>query len=78
LLPIIEQYSKQHEFTEIIPFQRKHEGLDVLQDKLIARYRMGPVFSRDQVTNPAGASSWRRNYPRATADGDQRRSAALW
>jgi GTPase len=53
LLPIIEQYSKQHEFKEIIPISaRKKEGLDVLLDKLIAALPEGPhYFPEDQITD---------------------------
>jgi GTP-binding protein Era len=53
LLPIIERYSKQHEFKEIIPIAaRKKEGLDVLLDKLIAALPEGPrYFPEDQITD---------------------------
>jgi GTPase len=53
LLPIIEQYSKQHEFREIIPISaRKREGLDVLLDKMIVALPEGPrYFPEDQVTD---------------------------
>jgi GTP-binding protein Era len=53
LLPIIEQYSKQYEFREIIPISaRKREGLDVLLDKLIAALPEGPrYFPEDQITD---------------------------
>jgi GTP-binding protein Era len=53
LLPIIEQYSKQHEFKEIIPISaRKKEGLDVLLDKMIAALPEGPrYFPEDQITD---------------------------
>jgi GTP-binding protein Era len=53
LLPIIEQYSKQHDFREIIPISaRKREGLDVLLDKLIAVLPEGPsYFPEDQITD---------------------------
>jgi len=53
LLPIIEQYSKQYEFKEIIPISaRKREGLDVLLDKLIAALAEGPrYFPEDQITD---------------------------
>jgi GTP-binding protein Era len=53
LLPIIEQYAKQHDFREIIPISaRKREGLDVLLDKLIAALPEGPrYFPEDQITD---------------------------
>lgn len=53
LLPIIEQYSKQHDYREIIPISaRKREGLDVLLDKLIAVLPEGPrYFPEDQITD---------------------------
>ena len=53
LLPIIEQYAKQHDFREIIPISaRKRQGLDVLLDKLIAVLPEGPrYFPEDQITD---------------------------
>ena len=53
LLPLIEQFSKLHEFREIIPISaRKREGLDTLLDKLTAALPEGPrYFPEDQVTD---------------------------
>jgi GTP-binding protein Era len=53
LLPLIEHFSKLHEFREIIPISaRKREGLDVLVEKQIAALPEGPrYFSDDQVTD---------------------------
>jgi GTP-binding protein Era len=53
LLPLIEQFSKLHEFREIIPISaRKREGLDVLVEKLTAVLPDGPrYFPDDQVTD---------------------------
>ncbi len=53
LLPVIEQYSRLHEFREVIPLSaRKRQGLDVLLDKLVANLPQGPkYFSEDQVTD---------------------------
>src|SRR5216684_9061414 len=53
LLPIIEQYSKQYEFREIIPISaRKREGLDMLLDQVIAALPEGPhYFPEDQITD---------------------------
>ena len=53
LLPIIDDYRKLHDFREIIPLSaRKHEGLDVLLEKLIRFLPEGPrYFPEDQVTD---------------------------
>ncbi|HKW18120.1 MAG TPA: GTPase Era [Terriglobales bacterium] len=53
LLPVIETYSKLHEFREIIPISaRKREGLNVLIDKLIEALPEGPkYFPEDQITD---------------------------
>ena len=53
LLPVIEQYSKLHEFREIIPISaRKREGLGLLLDKVLAALPEGPrYFADDQITD---------------------------
>ena len=53
LLPIIEHYSKLHDFREIIPISAaKKEGLDVLIDKVIGALPDGPrYFPEDQITD---------------------------
>jgi GTP-binding protein Era len=53
LLPLIEQFSRLHEFREIIPISaRKREGLDVLLEKLITALPDGPrYFPEDQITD---------------------------
>jgi GTPase len=53
LLPIIEQYSKLHDFREIIPISAlKRSGLDVLLDRVVRILPEGPkYFSEDQVTD---------------------------
>jgi GTP-binding protein Era len=53
LLPIIERYSKLHDFQEIIPISAaKGEGLDVLVDKIIRALPDGPrYFPQDQFTD---------------------------
>ena len=53
LLPIIEQYSRMHEFCEIIPISaRKRQGFDVLIEKLFAYLPEGPhYFTDDQITD---------------------------
>lgn len=53
LLPLIERYSKLHDFREVIPVSaRKREGLDLLLNKLIEHLPEGPVyFPQDQVTD---------------------------
>ena len=53
LLPIIEKYRQLHQFREIIPLSaRKHEGLDLLLDKVIRALPEGPrYFPEDQITD---------------------------
>jgi GTP-binding protein Era len=53
LLPLIEQFSKLHDFREIIPISaRKREGLDMLLEKLIGALPEGPrYFPEDQITD---------------------------
>jgi GTPase len=53
LLPLIEEYSKLHNFREIIPLSaRKHEGLDLLVEKLTKALPEGPhYFPEDQITD---------------------------
>lgn len=53
LLPLMEQFSKLHEFREIIPISaQKREGLDVLLEKLISALPEGPPYFPDgQITD---------------------------
>lgn len=53
LLPIIERYSKLHDFAEIIPISAsKRQGLDVLLGKVIDALPQGPkYFPDDQFTD---------------------------
>jgi GTPase len=53
LLPLIERYSKLHDFREIIPISaRRREGLDLLLKKLVEVLPEGPpYFPEDQVTD---------------------------
>jgi len=53
LLPLIAEYSKLHDFAEIIPISAQTgHGLDVLLDKVIARLPQGPkYFPTDQITD---------------------------
>lgn len=53
LLPVIEHYSKLHNFQEIIPISAmKRQGLDVLLDKIIGALPQGPrYFPEDQLTD---------------------------
>ncbi len=53
LLPLIEHYSKLHEFQEIIPISAaKKQGLDMLLDKIIRALPLGPrYFPEDQFTD---------------------------
>lgn len=53
LLPLMEQFSKLHEFREIIPISaRKRQGLDVLVEKLVSALPEGPrYFPEDQITD---------------------------
>jgi GTP-binding protein Era len=53
LLPLMEQYSKLHDFQEIIPISAMQgEGLDVLVDKIVRALPEGPrYFPQDQLTD---------------------------
>jgi GTP-binding protein Era len=53
LLPIIDAYTKLHEFREIIPLSaRKPEGVDILLKKLVDALPKGPKYcADDQVTD---------------------------
>jgi GTP-binding protein Era len=53
LLPLIERYSKLHEFRDIIPISaQKKQGLDVLVDKIVGALPEGPrYFPEDQATD---------------------------
>jgi len=53
LLPMIEHYSKLHDFTEIIPISAtRKQGLDVLVDKIVGVLPNGPrYFPEDQFTD---------------------------
>lgn len=53
LLPVIEQFSKLHNFREVIPISaRKRQGLDVLLEKATAVLPNGPrYFPEDQITD---------------------------
>jgi GTP-binding protein Era len=53
LLPLIEGYSRKHEFQEIIPISAlKRDGLDLLLDKVIHALPQGPrYFPKDQITD---------------------------
>jgi len=53
LLPLIEGYNRKHAFQEIIPISAlKHDGLDLLLDKVIHALPEGPrYFPKDQVTD---------------------------
>ncbi|MGH9556179.1 MAG: GTPase Era [Terriglobales bacterium] len=53
LLPLIAEYSKLHDFAEIIPISAlKRDGLDVLLDKVVRALPEGPrYFPRDQYTD---------------------------
>ena len=53
LLPIIERYSKLHDFAEIIPISAsKRQGLEVMLDKVIMALPQGPkYFPEDQITD---------------------------
>ena len=74
LLPLIEQFSRLHDFKEIIPLSaRKREGLDLLLSKLLAALPEGPrYFPEDQVTDqPArfmAAESIREQILQATSE----------
>jgi GTP-binding protein Era len=53
LLPLIEHYSKLHDFQEVIPISAiEGEGLDMLLDKIIRALPEGPrYFPQDQLTD---------------------------
>jgi GTP-binding protein Era len=53
LLPLIDRYSRLHEFHEIIPISaRKRDGLNTLVDKIIDVLPEGPrYFPEDQLTD---------------------------
>ena len=53
LLPVIEHYSKLHDFKEIIPISAiKQDGLDTLVDKIMRTLPEGPrYFPADQLTD---------------------------
>lgn len=53
LLPLIENFSKLHEFREVIPISaRKRQGLDLLIQKVVAALPKGPrYFPEDQITD---------------------------
>jgi len=53
LLPVIEHYSKLHDFKEIIPISAiKQDGLDTLVDKIMRTLPEGPrYFPTDQLTD---------------------------
>ena len=53
LLPLIAEYSKLHDFREIIPISAlKGDGLELLLDRLMAVLREGPrYFPKDQITD---------------------------
>jgi GTP-binding protein Era len=53
LLPMIEHYSKLHEFREIIPISAsKRDGLDTLIDRIIGALPEGPrYFPEEQLTD---------------------------
>jgi len=53
LLPLIEQYRKLYDFSEVIPMSAlKCKGLDTLLEKVIAALPAGPAyFPEDQITD---------------------------
>ncbi len=53
LLPLIDEYRRLHEFKEVIPISaRKHEGLDLLLEKLLRFLPEGPhYFPDEQITD---------------------------
>jgi GTPase len=53
LLPMIENFSKMHEFKEVIPISaKKREGLDLLIEKIVSTLPSGPpYFPEDQITD---------------------------
>ena len=53
LLPLIEQYRKLYDFSEVIPISAlKRKGLDTLLDKVVSALPAGPAyFPEDQITD---------------------------
>jgi GTPase len=53
LLPVIAEYSKLHDFREIIPISAlKGDGLELLLDRIMAVLAEGPrYFPKDQITD---------------------------
>jgi len=53
LLPLIEEYRKLHDFTEVIPISAlRRNGLDVLLSHIIAALPAGPAyFPEDEITD---------------------------
>jgi len=53
LLPLIAHWSSLHEFADVIPISaKKHEGLELLLDKIVARLPEGQrYFPKDQLTD---------------------------
>jgi len=53
LLPLIQEFSKLHDFHAVLPISaRKRDGLDLLSQKLIESLPEGPrYFPEDQVTD---------------------------
>ncbi|HEY6182886.1 MAG TPA: GTPase Era, partial [Terriglobales bacterium] len=53
LLPLIDEFSKLHDFQAIIPISaRKRDGLDLLLQKLVESLPEGPrYFPEDQITD---------------------------
>jgi GTP-binding protein Era len=53
LLPIIDAYSKLHDFQEVLPLSAlKRKGLDVVLNKIIGALPEGaPYFAEDQITD---------------------------
>jgi GTP-binding protein Era len=53
LLPIIEEFRRQHDFKDVIPLSAlKKDGLDLVLDKVVAALPAGPhYFPEDQVTD---------------------------
>ncbi len=53
LLPLIDEYRKLHDFSEVIPISAlKRRGLDMLLDQILAALPAGPAyFPKDQVTD---------------------------
>jgi GTP-binding protein Era len=50
LLPLIDAYSRMHEFAEIVPISAKTgDGLDRVVESALARLPEGPVYFKDDV-----------------------------